>query len=107
MRRKADGMKETQEEAALRYYRRWEIAAAKEQTAYPCALVAAFFAALAAHTQWHWWLWTGCAFAWVFAMCTYGYASDTAKAWREYESQSGTTGDPAGDRQDPAAAVIK
>lgn len=100
-------MKDTDEAAGLGYYRQWEIAAAREQTAYPCGLVAAFFAALAAHTQWHWWLWTACAFAWVFAMCTYGYASDTAKAWREYEKQSSSPEQPSDDMHDPTAAVIK
>jgi hypothetical protein len=98
-------MNETQEPAGLRYYRRWEIAAAKEQTAYPCAFVAAFFAGLAAQTQWHWWVWTVCSFAWVFAMCTYGYSSDTTKAWREYERQAGSSDEPGADTQDPVAAI--
>jgi hypothetical protein len=100
-------MRQSQDAVDPRYYRRWEIAAAKEETAYPCAFVAAFFAAIAAHTQWGWWLWTICAFAWVYAMCMYGYASDTEKAWLEYESHSTSPEDFAGQIQDGAAALGK
>jgi hypothetical protein len=100
-------MSESQEAVELRYYRRWEIAAAKEETAYPCAFVAAFFAAIAAHTQWGWWLWTVCAFAWVYAMCMYGYAADTENAWLEYESRTVSSGELAEDIQSAAAALVK
>jgi hypothetical protein len=100
-------MTESQEAVDLRYYRRWEIAAAKEETASPCAFVAAFFAAIAAHSQWGWWLWTVCAFAWVYAMCMYGYASDTEKAWREYERESNASSGPADDMHGAAAALVK
>lgn len=80
-------MAESQEELDLRYYSRWEIAAAREQTAQGCAFIAAIFAAAAADLKWGWWLWTVCAFAVAYMTCTYEYASETKKAWSNYEGR--------------------
>lgn len=80
-------MTESQEEVDLRYYSRWEIAAAREQTAQGCAFIAAFFAAIAADLKWGWWLWTACSFVVAYLACTYEYAANTKRAWLDYEGR--------------------
>lgn len=80
-------MQETQNEIDMRYYSRWEIAAAKEQTADGLAFIVGTLSALLIHGKYDFWVWTVAAFAFGWWFTVMGRSAETEKAWNAYENR--------------------